>query len=154
MGDELHDIPYHIVVVRSQLTRNIGRMYPEIRDEVVTAFDQVLDLRGYGEVSFSRRFFFHSSLEHSEWKSVSSLGAIQKVVCRTNNRVFVGLPLCMFSLPLIPSLSFLIHYSRPQPRLDRSQHPLHRWHRQDRVCNRAVPQVFKTVSPLGYLSGD
>ena len=52
MGDELHDIPYHIVVVRSQLTRNIGRMYPEIRDEVVTAFDQVLDLRGYGEVSF------------------------------------------------------------------------------------------------------
>ena len=51
MGDEVHDIPYHIAVVRSQLTRNIGKMYPEIRDEVVTAFDEVLDLRGHGEVS-------------------------------------------------------------------------------------------------------
>jgi hypothetical protein len=31
-------------------------MYPEIRDEVVTAFDEVLDLRGYGEESFFRDF--------------------------------------------------------------------------------------------------
>jgi hypothetical protein len=76
LGDEVHDIPYHIPVIRSQLTRNIGKMYPEIRDEVVTAFDEVLDLRGY------------------EWKSISALDAIQKVVCRTSNRLFVGLPLC------------------------------------------------------------
>ena len=55
LGDEVHDKPYHIAVIRSQLTRNIGRMYPEIRDEVVIAFDEVLDLRGYGGVSvFSR----------------------------------------------------------------------------------------------------
>ena len=52
MGDEVHDIPYHVAVIRSQLTWNIGKMYPEIRDEVVTAFDEVLDLRGYGTKSF------------------------------------------------------------------------------------------------------
>jgi hypothetical protein len=57
LGDEVHDIPYHIAVVRSQLTRNIGKMYPEIRDEVVTAFDEVLDLRGYGECHSLRWFF-------------------------------------------------------------------------------------------------
>ena len=36
----------------------------------------------------------------SEWKSVHALGAIRKVVCRTSNRLFVRLPLCMpiFSL--------------------------------------------------------
>ena len=48
MGDEVHDAPYHIAVVRSQLTRSIGKLYPEIIDEVVTAFDEVLDLRGHG----------------------------------------------------------------------------------------------------------
>jgi hypothetical protein len=53
LGDEVHDNPYHIAVIRSQLTRNIGKVYPEIRDEVVTSFDEILDLRGYGEVSFS-----------------------------------------------------------------------------------------------------
>jgi hypothetical protein len=97
LGDEVHDIPYHAAVIRSQLTRNIGKVYPEIRDEVVTSFDEVLDLRGNGEKSF-----FHGGLScidigNTEWKSVSTLSAIQKVVCRTSNRVFVGLPLCMFS---------------------------------------------------------
>ena len=48
LGDEVHDTPYHIAVIRTQLTRNIGKLYPEIRDEVVTAFDEVLDLRRYG----------------------------------------------------------------------------------------------------------
>ena len=55
LGDEVHDTPYQIAVVRSQLTRNIGKMYPEIRDEVVTAFDEVLDLRGYGGESVFAR---------------------------------------------------------------------------------------------------
>ena len=32
--------------------------------------------------------------EHSEWKSVTALSTIEKVICRTSNRVFVGLPLC------------------------------------------------------------
>ena len=58
LGDELHDTPYHIAVIRSQFTRNIGKMYPEIRDEVVTALDQVLDLRGYGRESFLFRDSF------------------------------------------------------------------------------------------------
>ena len=57
LGDEVHDIPYHIAVVRAQLTRNIGKMHPEIRDEVITAFDEVLDLRGYGEVSYFATVF-------------------------------------------------------------------------------------------------
>ncbi|KAF8549787.1 cytochrome P450, partial [Imleria badia] len=76
MGPEVHHNSYHIPIVRSQLTRNIGALYPEIRDEIITAFDDVLDLKG------------------NEWKSVPALSSVQKVVCRTSNRVFVGLPLC------------------------------------------------------------
>ena len=49
------DAPFHVSVVRSQLTRNIGTLYPQIRDEIVTAFDEVLDLKGNGERSASTR---------------------------------------------------------------------------------------------------
>ena len=97
LGDEVHDKPYHIAVIRSQLTRNIGKLYPEIRDEVVTAFDEVLDLSGYGGVSVFTMVCLALILRTLEWKSVSALSVIQKVVCRTSNRLFVGLPLCMFS---------------------------------------------------------
>ena len=47
-------------------------------------------------VSISSSFpcAIHEGLEHPEWKSVPALSSAQKVVCRTTNRVFVGLPLC------------------------------------------------------------
>ena len=49
MGPEIHHNPYHIPIVGIQLTRNIGTLYPEIREEIVAAFDDVLDLRGNGQ---------------------------------------------------------------------------------------------------------
>ena len=97
MGNEVHDSPYHIAVVRSQLTRNIEKMYPGIRDEVVTSFNEVLGLRDYGGKSFLVKISLAPISVTSEWKSVLASSAIQKVVCRTSNRLFVGLPLCMFS---------------------------------------------------------
>ncbi|KAF9235148.1 cytochrome P450 [Melanogaster broomeanus] len=46
------------------------------QDEVVTTFEEILDLKD------------------NEWKSVPALDTVREVVCRTANRVFVGLPLC------------------------------------------------------------
>ncbi|KAF9225200.1 cytochrome P450 [Gyrodon lividus] len=76
MGQQIDANPYHVRIIRSQLTRNLGILSPDIRDEIVTAFEEILDLRG------------------NEWKSVPALQTIQNVVCRTSNRIFVGLPLC------------------------------------------------------------
>ena len=59
LGHEILGTDHHIVVVRSQLTRNIARLYPEIRDEIVTAFDEVLDLRGHGEDSAFMKVAIH-----------------------------------------------------------------------------------------------
>ena len=53
MGDDVLDWPYHIGVIRTHLIRNIATLYPEIRDEIVTSFDELLDLTGEGEVSDS-----------------------------------------------------------------------------------------------------
>ena len=49
MGPEVLHNPYHVPIVRAKLTRNIGALYPEIIDEISTAFTDVLDLGGNGE---------------------------------------------------------------------------------------------------------
>ena len=49
VGREVFHNPYHATVVRLQLTRNLGTLYSEMRDEIVTTFDEVLDVRGNGE---------------------------------------------------------------------------------------------------------
>ena len=48
MGREASHNPYHGVVIRGGLTRNIGRRFPEVVDEIGTAFDDVLALKGGG----------------------------------------------------------------------------------------------------------
>ena len=46
LGDEV----LHIGSIRTHLTRDIAKLYPETRDEIVTAFDELLDLTGEGGV--------------------------------------------------------------------------------------------------------
>ncbi|KAF8435729.1 cytochrome P450 [Boletus edulis BED1] len=76
LGHEVHHNSYHVSVVRLHLTRNLEVLYPHIRDEIVASFTDLLDL------------------SENEWKSVPALSIIQKIVCRTSNRVLIGLPLC------------------------------------------------------------
>ncbi|KAJ7137551.1 cytochrome P450 [Mycena crocata] len=70
--------PYHDNVVRSTLTRNLGRCFPDVHDEIVCAFDDVLPLDGQAQ----------------DWQSFQVLPGVMKIVARTSNRLFVGLPLC------------------------------------------------------------
>jgi hypothetical protein len=51
MGKELHFNPYHVPMIRSQLTRNLETLCPEIKDEIVTSFEDVLDLKCDGKGS-------------------------------------------------------------------------------------------------------
>jgi len=76
MGAEIKHNPYHHHTVQTTLTRNLGRCFPQVRDEIVCAFDDVL------------------ALKNEDWKSFVVLPNIMRVVARTTNRLFVGLPLC------------------------------------------------------------
>ncbi|KIK80434.1 hypothetical protein PAXRUDRAFT_833529 [Paxillus rubicundulus Ve08.2h10] len=76
LGHDVHHNPYHAAIIRSQLTGNLGILYPDIRHEIVTAFEEILDLRG------------------NEWKSVPAFQTVREVISRTTNRILVGLPLC------------------------------------------------------------
>ncbi|KAI6042740.1 cytochrome P450 [Pisolithus marmoratus] len=116
---EIKSDPYHISVARTYLTRNVGLYYPNIKDEVHTAFEELLDLKG------------------NAWKSVPAVKTMREIICRASNRVFVGLPLCrdpdwidlnsrfavdvgrdasilnMFPDPLVPSVSPCMFTSSP-----------------------------------------
>ncbi|KAJ7254606.1 cytochrome P450 [Mycena rebaudengoi] len=76
MGPEVSTNPYHSETVRTNLTRNLGRCFPDVRDEIVNAFDDIFALDG------------------EEWKELHVLPSLMQVVARTSNRLFVGLPLC------------------------------------------------------------
>ncbi|KAI6115160.1 cytochrome P450 [Pisolithus croceorrhizus] len=76
IGPEVNSNSYHISVARIHLTRNLGLYYPDVKDEVHTAFEELLDLKD------------------NVWKSVPAVETVREIVCRASNRVFVGLPLC------------------------------------------------------------
>lgn len=48
MGWGIEKDPYHAGVVRTSMTRNLSALFPEVRDEIVVAFDDLLPLQGKG----------------------------------------------------------------------------------------------------------
>ncbi|KAJ6511683.1 cytochrome P450 [Mycena vulgaris] len=76
IGPEIFHNAYHIDIVRSTLTRNLGKCFPDLRDEITCSFDETLALRG------------------TDWKLTPALSTVMTVVTRSVNRVFVGLPIC------------------------------------------------------------
>ena len=44
--------------------------------------------------------------ENAEWVKVPILETIQRVICRTTNRIFVGAPLCLSLFPVLQSFQW------------------------------------------------
>ncbi|KDR83206.1 hypothetical protein GALMADRAFT_239044 [Galerina marginata CBS 339.88] len=76
LGSAIRLDTYHIGIVRSPLTRNIAVRFSDVKDEIDASFKDLIPVNG------------------NEWTSVPALSTIIKIVCRTSNRFFVGLPLC------------------------------------------------------------
>jgi len=47
-GEEVVADPYHILMIRTPLNKNLGVCFPDVRDEIVQSFDDVLALEGNG----------------------------------------------------------------------------------------------------------
>ncbi|KAM6503737.1 Cytochrome P450 [Amanita muscaria] len=76
VGPEQFDDPFNAEVIKGPLTRNIGAKFPDIQDEIAAAFEEYVPVKG------------------DEWTKVKAYTTIMNVVCRTSNRMLVGLPLC------------------------------------------------------------
>ncbi|KAF8955284.1 cytochrome P450 [Flammula alnicola] len=77
LGKEIRVDPYHFAIIRSPMTRNLGIRFPEIKDEIITAFSELIPV-----------------IDTKEWTSVPAMKTVMQIVCRSSNRLFVGLPLC------------------------------------------------------------
>ncbi|KAJ3478574.1 hypothetical protein NLI96_g9659 [Meripilus lineatus] len=75
MGTAISNNPYHVPIIRSQLTRNLSTLFSDIRDELSTAFKDFIP-------------------PTDEWTKVTALPTVMQIVCRTSNRIFVGQPVC------------------------------------------------------------
>lgn len=51
MGTSIIRNPYHIPIIRSQLIRNLSALFPEVHDEIISAWDDALPIKGHGEGS-------------------------------------------------------------------------------------------------------
>ncbi|KAF7320661.1 Cytochrome P450 [Mycena chlorophos] len=78
VGRQITDDAWHANTVRGSLTRNLSRCFPEVRDEIVLAFDEILG----------------KQLDGTEWKAFRIQEMTMQIVARTSNRLFVGVPLC------------------------------------------------------------
>ncbi|KZO94399.1 cytochrome P450 [Calocera viscosa TUFC12733] len=77
MGKSVAYNTWHNVIVRKQMTQQLGIAFPLVYDELCHAFDD--GFPGPGD----------------EWTELHHVhDVIQQIVCRGANRLFVGLPLC------------------------------------------------------------
>jgi hypothetical protein len=78
---------YHKRVIKNQLTENIPMFLPNMVDELTAIFDE--DQKIIGE-STNPCYFFNAI----DWTPISVHEKARNIVVRTNQRVFVGQPLC------------------------------------------------------------
>ncbi|KAF7303498.1 Cytochrome P450 [Mycena indigotica] len=123
--------PWHINAVRTSMTRNLGRCFPAVRDEIVHSFDDVLGLRG------------------TEWTTLPFLPAAMQIVSRVSNRMFVGLPLCLPE-PRFCAAEHRLHHFRLRARPDPQDVP--RVHEAARLspspCHSTPDELSRIVAPL------
>ncbi|KAF9265925.1 cytochrome P450 [Marasmius fiardii PR-910] len=67
---------YRINAIRNKITRDIVPHFQDVRDEIQAAFADEIPVKG------------------DEWVPVRVIETARRVVSRTSNRLFVGLPLC------------------------------------------------------------
>ncbi|THU83562.1 cytochrome P450 [Dendrothele bispora CBS 962.96] len=75
MEPHILDNPYHFRFVHLSLTRDLGGRFPELREEVITAFSELVP-------------------PTDDWTSFPAWLTGKSIVLRVTNKLFVGPPLC------------------------------------------------------------
>jgi hypothetical protein len=96
MGRGLDDQRYHVATVRTPLTRSLVDRFSDIRDEISECFKDYIPPTK-GELLVMKKCIDHSNscFHLTDWTPVHLYGTLVHIVCRTSNRLFVGLPMCM-----------------------------------------------------------
>ncbi|EJD07458.1 cytochrome P450 [Fomitiporia mediterranea MF3/22] len=95
-GLKLTRNPYHLTTVRNQLTRSLGVLFDDIRDEIVHAFNDLIPTKNDGmkAVLIDTQAAVNNMALVLDWVAILALDTVRSLVCRASNRIFVGVPLC------------------------------------------------------------
>lgn len=74
---QLSQNPLHLLLVRRDLTRHIGSVINELLEEISLCFDELW------------------GVDTKEWKEVTVVEDVRRLISRVSSRIFVGVPLCM-----------------------------------------------------------
>lgn len=138
---------YHVPVIRKHLTKNLGILFPDIRDEIVHAFNDEIALTA-GELWIPGRSFISLKCVQWDWTKVSASKTVMQIISRTSHRIFVGFPLCMPTTDAEPLSSTHCLFHRSRPRLAHSEHCICDWRYQSVPNHQAISCLFETVSIL------
>ncbi|THU84571.1 cytochrome P450 [Dendrothele bispora CBS 962.96] len=79
VGPEILTDRFHVPIVRTNLSRNIGAIIEELRDEMLQAF---------------RVSPLNDQTKKDKEVNVPALATVQQLIARITNRIFVGQPIC------------------------------------------------------------
>lgn len=71
--------PFHVLIVKREMTRQIGNLIPEAEDELEKAMNESWGM-------------------NTEWKDIGLFDTMIKVIARASNRVLVGSEVCKYLL--------------------------------------------------------
>ncbi|KAF8991421.1 cytochrome P450 [Cyathus striatus] len=142
IGAEILSNPYHIPLIRTQLTRSLGDLFPEIYEEVVVGCSDLIP-------------------QIEEWKACHTMDTFLHIICRISNRTFVGLPLCRNSEYLEICKSFTLDIIKDSVLLNMlpsflrqlSSYVINRTYRSIQKCKKHLEPViasYREKKAAGY----
>jgi hypothetical protein len=106
----IFDDPWHIQVLKHNLTKNLNTMFPDIYEEIDQAFHGACATAGGVDASHIIPCTRHNRClrrcehiltnsvvlahPHIDWTPIHAIPMVMKVVARASNRAFLSLPLC------------------------------------------------------------
>ncbi|KAF8887392.1 cytochrome P450 [Infundibulicybe gibba] len=76
LGPRIHTNPYHTKIIRSRMAGNMNPLIGSLHREIASAFQAGIPIHAH------------------DWVKLRVSELVTPIVCRTSNRIFVGLPLC------------------------------------------------------------
>lgn len=94
MEPHILENPYHFRFIHLSLTRDLGGRFPELKEEVIAAFSELVPPTDSEKFILVLRDF--SSNKSRDWTTFPAWLTGKLVVLRVVNRLFVGPSLCTF----------------------------------------------------------
>ncbi|KIY45805.1 cytochrome P450 [Fistulina hepatica ATCC 64428] len=94
LGSSIANAPYHVHVLSTQLPRNMHSVFPEIRAEMISTFDDLIPRTVWDATHPLNCLRLNILQAGTDWMVIPAADSIMTLLARMTNRMMVGQPLC------------------------------------------------------------